>query len=651
LAYIRQYIVFLSIWCLSTTCKASHFDTLNSSLQIYLNDSAPSFTIPFHSINTEHGNTIYTTSYGSHSFKRKSQLNKTAVQVVKLTRTSITFVDGESELTFVLTSSSGKPVISINSTGQGEWQFSFSTDRSETFYGGGTRFDSAVLNASTYKNVAEENGIGRGDKPISNWTSMLGIQGERNASYYPVPFFFSSRKRGFFIHTKQLFFADFHSDEVGIKLYGNQTEVFLFESSTYLDLISQFSAINGRGTPYPSWALGTILGVQGGTENVLAKLEKLRTEGAMIDALWIQDWVGKRKTNFGSRLNWTWELDTTHYESIASLKVRTGLPVLGYINPFFTRESAYAKIGLEKGYLLQNSDHKFGCFDFGGIEGYMLDLFQEPARNWMKEIIQRNLIENGFDGWMADFGEWLSAENMLQGEDDHNQYLQLWIQLNQEIIAENSNELFFFHRSGVSGTAQFSQLTWFGDQTTDYGIQDGLPSVITAMQSSGLTGLPPGHSDIGGYTALNMPFVPKILRTEDVLLDWMRLEAMTPVFRTHEGILPENILQVYSSDTMAKAFAYFSRIHNALQPYFENCLQEYRRAGIPVYRHPVLLNKTSFSEHEVFVGNDICLIYSENVIENMNGFVKLSVGENRLYVFIRENSTAHQFLTQYLPIK
>ena len=60
--------------------------------------------------------------------------------------------------------------------------------------------------------------------------------------------------------------------------------------------------------------------------------------GAQIDAVWIQDWVGKRQTKYGSRLNWTWQLDTIQYPAFKNFKeelTKKNIKLLGYVNPFF----------------------------------------------------------------------------------------------------------------------------------------------------------------------------------------------------------------------------------------------------------------------------------------------------------------------------
>ena len=295
-----------------------------------------------------------------------------------------------------------------------------------------------------------------------------------------------------------------------------------------------------------------------------------------------------------------------------------------------------------------NESSKSGCFDFGGIKGYMLDVFNKDAQKWMKEIITRNLIDQGFDGWMTDFGEWYEGASMLKGEDAHNRYINQWIQLNSELISQNERELFFFHRAGVRNVASLSQFQWYGDQTVNYGLNDGLPSVISAMQSSGFSGLPPGHSDIGGYTALRFWFVPKLERTEQLIHDWMRLEAFTPVFRTHEGLNPNDNLQVYSSDSLAKAFVFYSDINKALKPYFKKYIELYRKNGFPIFRHPVMMHDSNLSDYSVYIGDDIVLIFDAKNTDQLEGFLGFLNEDHRVSVFIRKESLALQLLSAFL---
>lgn len=62
---------------------------------------------------------------------------------------------------------------------------------------------------------------------------------------------------------------------------------------------------------------------------------------------------------------------------------------------------------------------------------------------------------------------------------------------------------------------------------------DGIKSAVVGLLSSGISGYAFNHSDIGGYCAVNLPFI-NYRRSEELLLRWMELNAFTTVFRTHE---------------------------------------------------------------------------------------------------------------------
>lgn len=78
----------------------------------------------------------------------------------------------------------------------------------------------------------------------------------------------------------------------------------------------------------------------------------------------------------------------------------------------------------------------------------------------------------------------------------------------------------------------------------------GLPSCLNAMLSSGLIGYSNTHCDVGGYTFFDNLGIS--VRSPLLMTRWMQLGAFSPVFRTHEGNLPEKSLQVYSNIKIAE---------------------------------------------------------------------------------------------------
>ena len=84
-----------------------------------------------------------------------------------------------------------------------------------------------------------------------------------------------------------------------------------------------------------------------------------------------------------------------------------------------------------------------------------------------------------------------------------------------------------FGRSGFTGVQRVSQVHWVGDQEATFSPYDGLPTVVPAMLSLGLSGVPFVTHDIAGFSG-----GPS---TKELFLRWTELGAFTPIMRTHEG--------------------------------------------------------------------------------------------------------------------
>src|SRR5690606_35044679 len=106
---------------------------------------------------------------------------------------------------------------------------------------------------------------------------------------------------------------------------------------TVADLVEGVSRFTGRMASLPDWAFGTWLGVQGGIEKVTKATDDAVAAGNPVTAVWIQDWVGRRMTSFGSQLWWRWQPDEDTYPNIKSFAEKLnarGIKLLGYVNPF-----------------------------------------------------------------------------------------------------------------------------------------------------------------------------------------------------------------------------------------------------------------------------------------------------------------------------
>jgi alpha-glucosidase len=157
---------------------------------------------------------------------------------------------------------------------------------------------------------------------------------------------------------------------------------------------------------------------------------------------------------------------------------------------------------------------------------------------------------------------------------------------------------------------------WAGDQNVDWSLDDGLPSVIPAALSLGLTGHGLHHSDIGGFTSIY-----GVKRTKELFMRWVELATFSPVMRTHEGNRPAENWQFDSDNETLLHLAKMTKIHKILKPYLKDVVFENAERGIPVMR-PLFLHyendKESYNEqYEYLLGRDVLVapVYTENVTE------------------------------------
>lgn len=490
------------------------------------------------------------------------------------------------------------------------------------WFGGGEQFSHVELTGKKVPFIVEENGIGRGDRPATGIANLVGAGGHEFSTYLPIPLIMGTDNTAYLIENDCFSEIDLsRKGHVGFKVHDGNLRLRVWKADSPKELLTKVTAHLGRMKELPDWAYDTILGIQGGDDVVRQRVKDAKAHGNPVTAIWIQDWVGKKKTSIGSRLHWEWRPDTVTYPNFPQFcrEMETqGVRVLGYINPFLLEGTPMTDDAIAKKLIVHRKDGSPYLIPFGGFKGYMLDLTNPEARLWIKDIIKRNMISNGLSGWMADFAEWLPFDAKLHSgispKDYHNRYAADWALVNREAIREAGREgdIVFFSRSGWTGSAGISTLFWAGDQMVSFQEHDGLPSAINAVLSSGLSGIPINHSDIGGYTALNYPIFKKYLRDKELLFRWIEFEAFTPIFRTHEGLLPNDMVQYYTDDATQLFFARFAKIHHQLKPYFQKLVKEAVQTGIPVIRHPWLVCPDDAeclnTRYQFFVGDDMLVL-------------------------------------------
>ncbi|XP_077226492.1 uncharacterized protein LOC143859726 isoform X2 [Tasmannia lanceolata] len=437
----------------------------------------------------------------------------------------------------------------------------YSSDEDERFYGFGEQFSHMEFKGRRVPIFVQEQGIGRGDQPVTLVANLVSYRsgGDQSTTYAPSPFYMTSKMRSLYLEGYSYSVFDLTKpDRVQIQLYSDSAEGRILHGNSPVELLEQYTEAIGRPKELPKWIIsGAVVGMQGGTDVVRHIWDQLKNYDVPISAFWLQDWVGQRKTIIGSQLWWNWEVDTAEYpgwpQLVEDLQAH-GIRMMAYCNPCLVptgdmtnkkrnRFEEANKLGIlvkdrsGKTYMIPNTS-----FDVG-----MLDFTHPSASSWFKQIL-REMVDSGIRGWMADFSEGLPLDaTLFSGEDPvsaHNRYPELWAKVNREFVDEwrsthhaeggdSEEELVFFMRAGFRDSPKWVTLFWEGDQMVSWQKNDGIKSAVGGLLSSGLSGYAFNHSDIGGYCSVNIPFI-RYHRGEELLLRWMELNAFNTVYRTHE---------------------------------------------------------------------------------------------------------------------
>ena len=441
---------------------------------------------------------------------------------------------------------------------------------------------------------------------------------DKYESYYAQPTFQSDL--GYFLHVDgngymEFDFRDPKQTSLLIRLPENNPCVDLYygEADTFAGRSAGLASILGVQPRLPENLLdGVILASQQGNGKVEDKIALAKESGLPLAGVWCQDWCGCRRTRFGYQVMWNWQWDPAQYpdlpEKIRAWKAQ-GVSFYGYINPFLSVEGPLYQAASKNGYLVKDKKGSDYMVTITTFPAAMIDFTNPAAYSWYKEIIKREMIGIGMDGWMADFGEYLPEDAVLHSGvpamDIHNEWPAVWARLNSEAIEEcgKTGKLFFFTRAGHTGTVRYSPMMWNGDQHVDWSLSQGIGSVIPAALSLSMSGIGVCHSDIGGYTS-----IMHMQRSKELLMRWTELSCFSPLMRLHEGNRPDVNVQFDADGETVRHLARFGRLHRVLKEYLKESLEEYYTNGVPVmrplvYHYPLGTNGAVTDEY--LLGRDI----------------------------------------------
>ncbi|GAA5154522.1 alpha-glucosidase [Microbacterium pseudoresistens] len=468
-------------------------------------------------------------------------------------------------------------------------------DADEGVHGFGAQTAAWDLRGQRIPLIPREQGIGRGEQPLSFLVDLAAsAAGGQDTTYLVSGVNVTDHGRSMAYTGTGIAVVDLRPDDRMIwEVWSAEASFSVAAADTPLAALEIQSEGVGAADAPPAWVSdGLIAGLQGGTDEVRERLATLQQADIPVTAVWLQDWVGRRTTSFGDRLQWNWVLDREQYpgwEGLVSDLADDGIRVLTYVNAFLSEDSGAASAArgdrdlyaeaAELGYLALDEHGDVLDADQHGFTAASVDLSNPDAREWFAQVIADEVAGVGATGWMADFAEGPPPEAQLfggSGIEWRVRWPVLWQEVNRRAleIAGLQDDGLVWHRSGGTASAGTADALWMGDQTQDWSREDGLASTITMTQSLAATGMAQVHGDIGGYTSIAVPIIGDVARDDELLLRWAEASLLQPVFRTHEGNRPDASAQPAEDPELAARLAPLLRAFVALGPERERLVAE-----------------------------------------------------------------------------
>ena len=504
-------------------------------------------------------------------------------------RSNIRFWGGNLSVTFLLTDNEGDLVLSLQraSIGIDRLWLAFPA-AGQCVFGGGVQYAGLDLRGQRLPMWVVDRQF---DKSRVNPVTNLKIGGHM-ASPFPQPVYVTENLTFVYAVTSSYSIMDFkHPKRHRMEFWGLPQSITVGAADTPEALMARMTRLTGRQAMLPQWAQeGAWLEIHGGIQPLADKLERVVDSGAAVSALYIRDWTGERETASGKQIFYDWIWNRELYPKLDKLipeLTSRNVRVLAHINPHLAIEGRLFAEASAKGYLIKKPEGGNYITDMGGFMAGHVDLTNQDACTWFKEIIKNNILGLGFSGYMADMGAFLPSDAVLFSKEDsvkiHNKWPYLWARLNRQAIREagRSGDTVFFTRTGFAGSNAQSMLSNVGEINAGWGRQDGLPAALNAVLSLSMTGMGLSMSEVGGSVSVMTG------RTKELFLRWLEWSAFMPIMCLIEGE-PEG-WQFDSDEETLKMFARLVNIHTSMAPYLRACVRENASDGLPVVR-PMFLS-------------------------------------------------------------
>ena len=391
---------------------------------------------------------------------------------------------------------------------------------------------------------------------------------ETPGMYKPVPFYFSNRGYGVFMHTSAPVTCDFGKSYIGTQsLYmaDERMDFFIFFGEPK-DILDEYTEITGKSPMLPLWTFGTWMSrityfSQKEGLDIAANLRKYKIPSDVIhfDTGW-----------FGVDWQCDYQFAADRFEDpVAMMKQmrKDGFHVCLWQLPYFTPKNKFFGELLDGGMAVKNA-----CGS-SPYEDAVLDLSNPKTVNWYQQKIA-GLVKQGVGAIKCDFGEAAPLDGFYHsgkgGLYEHNIYPLRYNKALWEAVKNNSadNEGVIWARSAWAGSQRYP-LHWGGDAATT---NTGFIGDLRGGLSFGLSGFSFWSHDIGGFVTET---------PEDLYRRWLPFGFLSSHSRAH-GAPPTEPWLI--SKGLTDAFRESAEMKYKLMPYVYAQAKDCSERGLPMVR-------------------------------------------------------------------
>ena len=390
---------------------------------------------------------------------------------------------------------------------------------------------------------------------------------ETDGQYKPVPFYFSNRGYGIFMHTSAPVTADFGASYIGAQrlFMADETMDFFVFFGSPKEILYEYTAITGRSPMLPLWSFGTWMSriTYFSQQEGLDVAQKLRQHRIPADVIHFDTgWFG---------VDWQcdYQFASDRFpdpEGMLKQLAKDGFHTCLWQLPYFTPKNRFFPEIVQRNLHVRNAD--------GGmpVEDAILDFTNPETVAWYQQKIE-GLMRQGVSTIKCDFGEAAPYNGIYHngrgGLYEHNLYpLRYNKALWEQVERSHPGEGIIWARSAWAGSQRYA-LHWGGDAATT---NTGMLGDLRGGLSFGLSGFSFWSHDMGGFVTPS---------PEDIYRRWLPFGFLSSHTRAH-GAPPTEPWLI--GDSFLKAFRQAAEMKYKLMPYVYAQAKDCSERGLPMVR-------------------------------------------------------------------